>query len=130
MYVETDFLLAICKDDDWLGAAARDALETHDDLHSSIVAYAEVLVVLYDRDDGGYDVDVARAMANLLELVPIEPAAHEAAVLAAAAFIDEETLTPFDALHAGLAATRDEPVLTSEGEYEAVGLERVPLEPE
>lgn len=130
MYVETDFLIALVKDDDWLREAAVQALEERDDIHTSILAYAEVLVLFYDREQAAYEIDAPRAIANLLELVPIEPTAHEDAVLAAAAFIDEYDLTPFDALHAGLATTRDESVLSSETAYETVGLDRMPLEPD
>jgi len=125
VYVETDTLVALVKDDDWLRDAAVRALEDYD-VHTSILAYAELLVLFYDHDDGSYDIDAPRAVANLLELVPTRPREHEEAVLAAAAFIEEDDLTPFDALHAGLAATRDEPVLSSEQDY-AVGVDRVPL---
>jgi len=85
-------------------------------------------VVLYDRDTEGYDVDVTRALTNLLELVPIVPGVHEDVVLAAAAFLEEEDLTPFDALHAGLAVAHDERVLSSERDYDAIDVDRVPLE--
>jgi hypothetical protein len=54
----------------------------------------------------------------------------EDAVLAAAAFVEEYQLTPFDALHAGVAATRGERVLSSERDYDTVGLDRTPLEPD
>lgn len=129
MYVETDFLVALLKDDDWLQEAAVGALEDHD-VHTSILAYAELLVLLYDREEAAYDVDVPRAVANLLELVPVVPEAHEDAVLAAAALLEEYDLTPFDALHAGVVTTGEGRVLSSEGAYDALGLERVPLEPE
>ncbi|WP_121823087.1 PIN domain-containing protein [Halostella salina] len=128
MYVETDFLTALVKDDDWLREAAVRALEERDDIHTSLLAYAELLVLFYDRDDGAYEIDAPRAVTNLLELVPIVPEHHEDAVLAAAAFIEEDDLTPFDAVHAGIAATRDERVLTTETDYESVGLDRVPLD--
>lgn len=127
MYVEADLLVALVKDDDWLGEPAVRALDAYD-VHTSILAYAEVLVVFYDRDDATYDVDAPRAITNLLELVPIEPASHEEAVLAAAAFIEEYDLTPFDALHAGVVATSGERVLSTEEDYDAVGLDRVALE--
>ena len=102
MYVETDFLTALVKDDDWLQETAIRALDEHDDIHTSILAYAEVLVLFYDRETAEYEIDAPRAISNLLELVPIVPEEHEDAVLAAAAFLDEYDLTPFDALHAGL----------------------------
>ncbi len=129
MYVETDFLIALVKNDDWLQESALHELEERDDIHTSILAYAEVLVLFYDRDDSEYKIDAPRAIANLLELVPIEPETHEDAVLAAATFLDEYEMTPFDALHAGVIATGEETVLSTEQDYDKVGLDRVPLEP-
>lgn len=128
MYVETDFLTALVKDADWLRESALRALEERDDIHTSILAYAEILVLFYDREQAEYEIDAPRAIANLLELVPIQPDTHEDAVLAAAAFLEEYQLTPFDALHAGMAATGDGRVLSSEQDYETVGLTRLPLE--
>lgn len=130
MYVETDFLTALVKDDDWLYDSAARALDERNDIHTSILAYAEVLVLFYDREQSDYEIDAPRAVSNLLELVPIEPAEHEDAVLAAAAFLDEYHLTPFDALHAGIVATRGDTVLSTEQDYDTLGLERVPLAPD
>ena len=130
MYVETDFLTALVKDDDWLQDAAIRTLKEHDDIHTSILAYAEVLVLFYDREAAAYEIDAPRAIINLLELVPIVPTKHEDAVLAAAAFLDEYDLTPFDALHAGLVTSGDGRVLSTEQEYDTVGLTRTPLEPD
>lgn len=128
MYVEADFLTALIKEEDWLRESAVRALEDRDDIHTSIVAYAEVLVLFYDREQAEYEIDAPRAVANLLELVPIRPADHEEAVLAAATFLEEYHMTPFDALHAGLAATGERTVLSSEKDYDTVGLDRLPLE--
>lgn len=132
MYVETDFLTALVKDEDWLRGPAIQALEERDDIHTSILAYAEVLVLFYDHETAAYEIeiDTPRAISNLLELVPIVPEEHEDVVLAAAAFLDEYHLTPFDALHAGVVACGDERVLSSEQDYDTVGLDRVPLEPD
>lgn len=128
MYVETDFLFALAKPDDWLQAEANAALE-RDDVHTSILAYAEFLIRTYDRGEG-FDFDVPRLVANLLEIVPVRPAADEEALLAAATYLDEYDMTPFDALHAGIAATRNERILTSDNAFDALDLERVPLEPD
>jgi len=129
VYVETDFLAALVKDDDWLRDAAISALDERDDLHTSILSYAELLVLFYDREANDYEIDAPRAITNLLELVPIVPERHEKAVLAAAAFIDEHGMRPFDALHAGIVATGDERVLSTEQDYDVVGLDRTALEP-
>jgi len=128
VYVETDFLTALLKDDDWLKDAAIRALDEHDDIHTSILAYAGVLVLFYDQEGAVYDIDAPRAITNLLELVPIQPKAHEEAVLAAAAFLDEYDLTPFDALHAGLVTTSKQGVLSTERDYDTIGLDRTPLD--
>lgn len=128
MYVETDFLTALLNEDDWLQDAAIRALDEHDDIHISILAYAEVLVLFYDREAAEYEIDAPRAITNLLERAPIVPEEHEDAVLAAAAFLDEYDLTPFDALHAGLVTTGKERVLSTEQDYDAVGFDRISLE--
>lgn len=130
MYVETDFLAALVKDDDWLREAAIRSLDEHDDIHTSILSYAELLVLFYDRETSTYEIDAPRAITNLLELVSIVPERHEEAVLAAAAFVDEYEMTPFDALHAGIVATGDERVLSTEQDYDQVGLDRTSLEPD
>ena len=122
--------VALAKDDDWLQDAAVEALETHDDVHTSILSDAELLVLFFDRDGSAYDVDVPRAVSNLLELVPIEPGEHEEAVLAAAAFLEEYDLAPFDAPHAGVISTGEGRVLSSERVYDEVGLDRTPLAPD
>jgi len=128
VYVETDFLTALVKDEDWLREPALRALEERDDIYTSILTYAEVLVLFYDREQSEYEIDAPRAIANLLELVPVRPDGHEDAILAAATFLDEYHMTPFDALHAGMAATGDGTVLSSEQDYDTVGLDRLPLE--
>ncbi|WP_394742856.1 type II toxin-antitoxin system VapC family toxin [Natronococcus roseus] len=130
MSVGADFLTALVNDDDWFQEAAIRALEECEDVHTSMLADAEVLVLFYDRGAAEYEIDAPRAITNLLELVPIVPTEHEDAVLAAAAFLDEYDLTPFDALHAGLGTTHDGGVLSTEQEYDAVGLDRTPLEHE
>lgn len=128
MYVETDFLFALAKHDDWLQDEAKAALEA-EDVHTSILAYAEFLVRIYDRGEG-FDTDVPRLTVNLLELVPVRPQTHEDALLAAATYLDEHEMTPFDALHAGIAATQNESILSSDQSYDDLDIVREPLEPD
>lgn len=129
MQVETDFLLALAKSDDWLTKNAEAALEEHDDIHATVLAYAEFLLVLYNQDTAEYDVDLPRAVVNLVENVPVYPAEQEEVVLLAATLAQEHGLTPFDALHAATAVTSGEQLLTSEQDYDDAGIDRVPLEP-
>lgn len=128
MYVETDFLFALAKPDDWLKEETNAALE-REDVHTSLLAYAEFLVRAYDEGEG-FDFDVPRLIANLLEVVPVRPEADEEAILAAATYLEEHDMTPFDALHAGIAATRNERILASDRAFDDLDIERVPLEPD
>jgi hypothetical protein len=69
VYVETDFLIALAKDSDWLKENAEDALQDEDtDVSTSILAYAEFLLLTEK-----YGIDRVRAVSNLLEMVPVVP---------------------------------------------------------
>jgi len=127
MYVESDFLFALAKPEDWLKAHATAALES-EDIYTSLTAYTEFLVYWYDEDTGEYAVDAGTIVPNLLELVPVHPVEHEEALLAAAAFIDEYGTTPFDSIHAGIAHSSGDTVLSTEQDYDTVSIDRVPLD--
>ena len=128
MYVENDFLMALVKQEDWLQEPAHRALEEYDDIHTSIAAYTEFLVLAYDQDTGEYQIDVGRALADLIEQIPVRPEVHEQAVLTAAVLANDHGFTPFDAIHGGIAISTGQPVLTSERDYDDIGVDRVPLE--
>jgi len=123
MYVETDFLLALAKDSDWLKANAEGALDEHE-VTTSILAYTEFLLLVED-----YDIDRVRAVADLLDIVPVESEAGKQAILKAATYQEEHGMTTFDAVHAGIAETRGEKILGSEQDYDDLDIDRVPLEP-
>lgn len=130
MYVETDFLLALAKDDDWLGESAVEALSEYDDIHTSLGAYTEFFLYAYDEASQHYEIDLERAVTDLVDLVPVRPEIHERAVLSAAVLAVDHGLTPFDAIHAGIATATDERICSSERDYDDLDVERVPLEPE
>jgi len=121
VYVETDFLLALAKDTDWLQGPAEDALAEYD-IETSPFSYLELLIA---RER--YEFDYVPLVANLLELVPVRDEEEKQVVLKAVNYYDEG-MTPFDAFHAATAETRGMDVLSSERDYEDVEVERVPLE--
>jgi len=127
VYVESDFLFALAKDSDWLKPDARAAVNA-EEVHTSIVAYTEYLQYFYDPDTAEYTVPVTEVIPNMLELVPVRPAEHEQALLAAVAFISDHGLTPADAVHAGITHTGNEPVLSTEQDYDRTSVERIELE--
>jgi len=122
VFVETDFLLALAKNDDWLQQRAESVLASNDVITSPL-AYLELLLVL-ER----HQFDYARLFANLLELVPVGDDTERQIVLKAVTYF-EAGLTPFDAFHAATAETRGLPIQSSDGAYEEVDPDRRPLEP-
>ena len=122
VYVETDFLLALAKDSDWLQQSAEEALEEYD-VETSAFSYLELLLA---RER--YEFEYVPLVANLLELVPVRDEKERQIVLKAVNYY-EEGMTAFDAFHAATAETRTLNVLSSEKDYEDIEVERVPLEP-
>lgn len=123
VFVETDFLLAIAKDDDWLQERAEDVLDEQE-VVTSPFAYLEMLLVL-ER----HQFDYVRLFANLLDVVPVGDQEEQQIVLKAVGYF-EDGMTPFDSFHAAIAETRGLSILSSDKAYEEVDPERLPLEPD
>ena len=120
MYADTDFWLALLKDDDWLADEAQARLEDHrDDLEVSLATFIE-LFLIEDR----FDFDRETATLAILELA--ETDVDPDVLFQASAYIDDG-LNTFDAVHAALA---DEAIVSSDQAFETIELERVPLEPD
>lgn len=117
-YAETDFLLALVKDDDWLTEAAESVYESHDELWTSPHTLVELMLVAYRE---GWD--VLRVVAAARELVEVR--GDTDAILAAASYVEDEGFTPMDALH--LVHSGDDPTVSSETDYDGFS-ERIALE--
>lgn len=120
LYVETDFILALIKDDDWLRRRAEAVYETRsDDLWTTRDTLVELMMVAYRE---GWNVERVVADANAL----LRVTGDTDTVLAAASHVQENELTPFDALH--LVNSAGAPIVTSDAVYDDF-TERIPLEP-
>ncbi|WP_135820967.1 PIN domain-containing protein [Halostella litorea] len=110
MYAETDFLLALVKDEDWLGDAAESVYRDHrDELWTSQFTLIELLLVAYREDR-----DAERVVTNAAELVEVRGDVDT--VVAAATYVEDHDFTPFDALH--LVESDGDTVVSSDGAYE------------
>lgn len=123
VFVETDFLLAIAKDDDWLQERAEEILNDRE-VVTTPFAYLELLIVLEH-----HQLDSVRLFANLLDIVPVGNEEEQQVVLKAVAYF-EDGMTPFDSFHAATAETRGLSILSSDAAYGDVDAERLPLEPD
>jgi hypothetical protein len=108
-YAETDFLLALIKEDDWLAEPAEAVYETHDELWTSPYTLVELMLVAY-REDW----NVLHVVASAKELVDVR--GDTEAILAAASYVEDEGFTPLDALH--LVQSGDDVIVSSETDYD------------
>lgn len=117
-YVETDFLLALVKDDDWLADAAERVYDDHDDLWTARDTLVELMLVAYRE---GWD--VLRVVASAKELVEVRGDVES--VVAAASYVEDEEFTPLDALH--LVHSGESAIVSSKSDYDTFS-ERIALE--
>ncbi|MGM0387887.1 MAG: type II toxin-antitoxin system VapC family toxin [Natrinema limicola] len=112
MYAETDFLLALIKDDDWLGDAAESVYREHrDELWTSQFTLIELLMVAYREER-----DTERVVSNAANLVEVRGDVET--VVTAATYVEDHGFTPFDALH--LVESNGETIVSSDETYEDV----------
>ena len=110
MYAETDFLLALIKDEDWLGEAAESVYREHrDELWTSQFTLIELLMVAYREGR-----DAERVVSNAANLVEVR--GDVGTVVTAATYVEDHGFTPFDALH--LVESNGDPVVSSDEAYE------------
>lgn len=121
LYVETDFLLALMKEDDWLGGRAEAVYDARgDDLWTARDTLVELMLVAYRE---GWNVERVVADANAL----LEVTGDTESVLAAASHVEDNDFTPFDALH--LVNSSGAPIVSSDSAYDEFA-DRIPLESE
>ena len=110
LYAETDFLLALVKDDDWLAEAAENVYEDNrNDLWTSRDTLIELMLVSYRE---GWD--VLRTVVAGRELVEVRGETDD--VVAAASYVEDEGFTPLDALH--LVNSGDDTIVSSDEGYD------------
>lgn len=110
MYAETDFLLALIKDEDWLGEAAEAVYGAHrEELWTSQFTLVELLMVAYREGK-----DTERVVTNAANLVDVRGDVDT--VVAAATYVEDHDFTPFDALH--LVESDGDTIVSSDGTYE------------
>lgn len=120
MYADTDFFLALVKDDDWLQErAATIALENDGDIYTSRATLLELLVIS-DR----FQFDRMEALTYALEIAEIPE--DEDVLFQAADYMEQHGLTAFDAYH--LAYAGDDAVISSDNAFDDVTDDRIALE--
>ena len=110
MYAETDFLLALIKDEDWLGEAAEAVYRNHrSELWTSQFTLIELMLVAYREER-----DTERVVVNAAALVDVRGDVDT--VVAAATYVEDHGFTPFDALH--LVESDGDTIVSSDETYD------------
>lgn len=118
--VDTDFLVALFREDDGLGEHAEELYREHEgDLVAPPYVFLELLFVAID-----YDMDPERVVANGLELV--ECSHDDELLLRAAHFVKEMDMTPVDAVVAAFSDGRR--VISSDEALDRADVDRIALE--
>lgn len=121
MFADTDFLLALVKESDWLKRNAENMLEKHKGGINTSVSVMIELAIMCKR----LRLNVVDTFAGVLELVKINEETYKLC-LDAALYVEKDMLNVFDAFHASYCG--NDAVISSDSAYDRLGLERVKLE--
>ena len=120
-YADTDFFLALMKQEDWLKAKARKRLkEFKGRLWTSAAAVIEIMLLAE-----AYQLEADRIVLDVTEIAEVR-GVEVRLLQSAACYMVEDGLRTFDALHA--AFCQGDEILSSDKVFERVGLKRIPLE--
>ncbi len=120
IYADTDFFIALVKDDDWLGdRAAAIAKEHAGEIYTSRATLLELLLIS-DR----FEFDRLEALSYILEIASVRE--DETVVFQAAEYMDRHGLTTFDAYH--LACADGDPIVSSDTAFDEVTDDRIAIE--
>ncbi len=115
MFADTDFLIALLKDSDWLKERSFKVLKEHEgNIFASISVMMEV-AILCKR----FGLNVKKAFASIDEF-------SYSICLRAAVYMEEKNLGVFDAFHA--AYCHNDTIISSDSAYDRIGIKRIRLE--
>ena len=121
MFADTDFLLALIKDSDWLKEKAERIFKEQKDKITTSASVMIELALLCKR----LKMEASVVFANVLELVDIDEETYNVS-MRAAVYMEKYNSNVFDAFHA--AYCKNDTIISSDSVYEKIGLKRLKLE--
>ena len=120
IYADTDFFIALVKDDDWLQErAAKIALENEGEIYTSRATLLELLMI-----SERFEFDRMEALTYALEIATVPE--DEDVLFQAADYMEQNGLTAFDAYH--VAYADEDPVISSDKSFDDVTNDRIAIE--
>ena len=121
MFADTDFILALVKDTDWLKENAVTILKDNKSkITTSISVMIEVALMCKK-----FKVNTINTFAHIFEIIAVDEENYSVC-MKASLYIEKYGLNVFDAFHAAFCG--DDKIISSDDVYESVGIERVRLE--
>ena len=120
IYADTDFFIALVKDDDWLQERAETiARENAGEIYTSRRTLLELLMIS-DR----FEFDRVEALSYALEIASVPE--DETVLFQAADYMEQHGLTAFDAYH--VAYANGDPIISSDKSFDDVTDDRISIE--
>ncbi|WEL20690.1 PIN domain-containing protein [Halorhabdus sp. BNX81] len=120
IYADTDFFIALVKDDDWLQERAVSiARENDGQIYTSRATLLELLMIS-DR----FAFDRFEALSYVLEIADVPE--DESVLFQAADYMEQYDLTAFDAYHVAYADA--DPIVSSDKAFDDLTDDRIPIE--
>jgi predicted nucleic acid-binding protein len=120
IYADTDFFIALVKDDDWLQERAVTIVTEHKgDIYTSRATLLELLMIS-DR----FEFDRMEALSYALEIASVPE--DETVLFQAADYMDQYGLTAFDAYH--VAYANHDPIISSDKSFDDITDDRISIE--
>ncbi|MFB6199273.1 MAG: type II toxin-antitoxin system VapC family toxin [Candidatus Nanohaloarchaea archaeon] len=118
-YADTDFWVALMKQDDWLKQKAEKILEEQDSVETSLTTFIELSLILKR-----FDVQKEEAFGEILQIADVD--FEEKIVFQALEYMDKglNTFNAFQAAHAGSG------IISADKEFDKIDIERIKLEEE
>ena len=120
IYADTDFFVALTKDDDWLqGRAEAIARDHEEDIYTSRATLLELLMI-----SERFEFDRIEALSHALEIASVPE--DESVLFQAADYMEEHGLTAFDAYH--VAYANDDTIVSSDTSFDDITDDRLPID--
>ena len=121
MFADTDFIIALIKDTDWLKENALKILkENKGKIKTSISVMIEIALMCKK-----FKINTMNTFAHVFEIVNVDDETYSVC-MRAALYIEKYNLNVFDAFNAAYCG--DDKIISSDSVYESVGIERIRLE--
>ncbi|MBI2175839.1 PIN domain-containing protein [Candidatus Woesearchaeota archaeon] len=121
MFADTDFLLALVKESDWLKGRAEKILKLNEKRITTSVSVMIEVAIVCQR----IETNITQVFSQICGLIEVDETTRTLC-LRASIFMERNKLNIFDAFHAAYCG--NDAIISSDSAYDRIGLERIKLE--